>query len=93
MFCAAHASVFPALLQIGSLLVIDKEAHSTIHYAVNAVVPFGFEAKVIPTFDCDALQQILEQRIKDGNEAPVWYLSDGVLSTDGRLAPLKVRNC
>ena len=82
-----HLSALPALVKPGSVVLVDSQAHSSIHMATQVLQSEGIEVVVLPHNDVQALEVAVAeatQRVES-----VWYLADGVYSMLGDTAPVE----
>ena len=81
-----HLSALPLLIGVGDAVVIDAQAHSSIHLATQSLIAEGIPVRVVNHNDLDALDAALAELVDSHNA--VWYLADGVYSMYGDLAPV-----
>ncbi len=79
----AHLAVLPTLVEHDDLVVIDAQAHASLHLACAVLASRGVEIHTIAHNDLDGLAGLC-------NSAPgvVWYLTDTVFSMFGDIAPI-----
>lgn len=82
----AHAAAFPVLFDDRDALILDQQAHTSVHVGTNHVIVQGTHVEVVRHNRLD----LLEERIRElrGRYRRVWYLGDGVYSMHGDLAPM-----
>jgi 7-keto-8-aminopelargonate synthetase-like enzyme len=80
----AHLAALPLLVEPGSLVLIDAQAHESLRLAAQVLVAAGSELATVPHSDMEALAVAIEE----SNRA-VWYLADGVYSMFGDLTPVE----
>ena len=83
----AHLAVLPMVITPGDAILIDVQAHATVHMAVEILKARGHEPVILPHNDMDALEAAASEAAIDGQRA--WYLADGVYSMFGDVAPVK----
>ncbi|MDH3307263.1 MAG: aminotransferase class I/II-fold pyridoxal phosphate-dependent enzyme [Acidimicrobiia bacterium] len=81
-----HLSALPVLIGEGDAVVIDGQAHSSIHMATQLLIAEGIT--VIPVAHNDIA--VLNAALADltPRHRSVWYLADGVYSMLGDAAPV-----
>lgn len=80
----AHFAALPLLVESGSLVVIDVQAHESLRLAAQVLVAAGSELVSVPHGDMEALATVVEA----SPNRPTWYLADGVYSMFGDLTPV-----
>jgi 7-keto-8-aminopelargonate synthetase-like enzyme len=81
-----HLGVLPVLVTPDDAVVIDHQAHASMHMALQTLIAMGTEVKTIPHADLDAAERAIAQFAKDHDR--VWLLADGVYSMFGDVAPV-----
>lgn len=81
-----HLAALPVLIGQGDIVLVDAQAHSTVHLATQVVQSKGIEVRVLPHNDLAALDAALDDLTPQ--HAAVWYLADGVYSMLGDVAPV-----
>lgn len=81
-----HLSCLPLVVDADSLVLIDAQAHASLHLATQVLRGGGIEVISVPHNDMDAL----EAAILDAGDRyrKIWYLADGVYSMHGDVAPM-----
>lgn len=82
----AHLAALPAIVTRDDLVVIDIQAHASMHLAVDVLRGRGMNVKVIRHNDIDGLRKVLSNSTNQFKK--VWYLLDGVYSMFGDVAPV-----
>ncbi len=83
----AHLSCLPLVVRPGSVVLIDSQAHSTVHLATQVLQSEGIEVRALPHNDVAALEAAVEAACAQFEQ--VWYLADGVYSMYGDTAPVE----
>ncbi|NNF62878.1 MAG: aminotransferase class I/II-fold pyridoxal phosphate-dependent enzyme [Acidimicrobiia bacterium] len=81
-----HLSALPLLIGAGDAVVVDAQAHSSIHLATQSLIAEGIPVRVVDHNDLEALDAALADLV--GSHNAVWYLADGVYSMYGDVAPV-----
>ena len=81
-----HLAALPVLVGADDVVLIDSQAHSSIHLATQVVQAQGIDVRVLPHNDLDALDEALDELTP--RHRAVWYLADGVYSMLGDTAPV-----
>ena len=81
-----HLSALPLLIGVGDAVIVDAQAHSSVHLATQSLIAEGIPVRVVNHNDLDALDAALADLV-DSHHA-VWYLADGVYSMYGDVAPV-----
>ena len=80
-----HLAALPVLVSADDLVVMDAQAHASLHLAADVLRGRGVKIKTVRHNDVGALRRVLEA------QSPVyrriWYLADGVYSMHGDFAP------
>ncbi|WP_299493602.1 aminotransferase class I/II-fold pyridoxal phosphate-dependent enzyme [uncultured Shewanella sp.] len=84
-----HFSAIPALVEADDLVLIDHQAHASMQLATKILQASGISIKHIPHNDIHAIDLILNE---NQHKRKIWYLTDGVFSMYGDLAPLDELN-
>lgn len=81
-----HLSCLPLVAGPGSTVLIDSQAHSSVHLATQVLKSTGIEVTSLAHND----EAVLEAAVIDacGKHDQVWYLADGVYSMLGDIAPV-----
>lgn len=80
---AAHLSALPVLVGDEDALLIDKQAHASLHTAVALVQ--GVPVQTIPHGRVDLAEEAMAELAKKHRH--VWYVVDGLYSMSGEFAP------
>lgn len=81
-----HLSCLPALVAPGSVVLVDSQAHSSLHMATQVLQSEGIEVISLPHNDVPALRAAVAAAAAEHDY--VWYLADGVYSMLGDMAPV-----
>jgi 7-keto-8-aminopelargonate synthetase-like enzyme len=84
----AHLSCLPLVVGSSATVLIDIQAHSSVHLATQVLRSTGIEVTALPHNDVDALEQAVARASQEFDQ--VWYLADGVYSMLGDVAPMDV---
>ena len=82
-----HLSCLPLVTGPGSAVLIDSQAHSSVHLATQVLKSTGIEVTPLPHNDVAALEAAVGEACASNDQ--VWYLADGVYSMLGDIAPLE----
>lgn len=82
-----HLGVLPVLITPDDAVLIDHQAHASMHMATQVLIASGVEVTMVPHNDMDALEAAIVERKTTHDR--VWYLADGVYSMFGDTAPVK----
>lgn len=82
----AHLSCLPLVVDSESLVLIDVQAHSSLHLATQVLKGGGIEVLPVAHNDLEELESAISQA--DGRYRKIWYLADGVYSMHGDVAPM-----
>jgi 7-keto-8-aminopelargonate synthetase-like enzyme len=82
----AHMSVVPVLMRRNDAIIIDQQAHSSMHDAISIAKEIGTHVEILRHNRMD----ILESRIKKLSEQydRIWFMTDGLFSMFGDVPPL-----
>lgn len=82
-----HIAALPVLIQKGDAIIIDQMAHNSIQTAAKLAQAEGVPVETL--LHCNL--ELLEERISELSKQyrHIWYLTDGVYSMFGDLAPVK----
>jgi 7-keto-8-aminopelargonate synthetase-like enzyme len=81
-----HLAALPALVGEDDLVLVDTQAHSTVHLATQILMAEGITVTPIGHNDMDALASQALERAQHYRH--VWYLADSVYSMFGDVAPV-----
>ena len=84
----AHLSCLPVVIGPGSVVLMDAQAHSSLHLAAQVVKSEGIEVTLLAHNDVEELENAVEVACRSGQQ--VWYIADGVYSMLGDTAPVEV---
>jgi 7-keto-8-aminopelargonate synthetase-like enzyme len=82
----AHLSALPVLIDEKDAVMVDAQAHATLHMAVQQLVASGVQIWNVPHNDLLALEEAIEAV---GSDRRIWYLTDGVFSMGGETTPVE----
>ena len=82
----AHMSTIPVLIQRDDVIIIDQQAHASMHNAVAVAKSMGTHVEMIRHSRMDMLESRLKKLSQQYNR--VWFMTDGVYSMFGDVAPL-----
>lgn len=83
-----HLSCLPLVVGPGSVVLVDAQAHSSVHLATQVLKSEGIEVTTLAHNDTRELETRVEQACAANDQ--VWYLADGVYSMLGDTAPVEV---
>jgi len=83
----AHLAALPVLIGPGDLAIVDRQAHASLHLAATVLMGNGVAIENVDHNDLAALYSILDQKASAYNK--VWYVTDGMYSMHGDLAPIE----
>ena len=81
-----HLSCLPLVAGPGSTVLIDSQAHSSVHLATQVLKSSGIDVTPLPHNDTAALEAAVDEACRSHDQ--VWYLADGVYSMLGDIAPI-----
>lgn len=76
-----HLAVLPVLVESGDAIVIDAQAHASVHLAAQTLMAEGITVEAVPHGDPPAAESAIERLATDHDR--VWFLADGVYSMGG----------
>ena len=82
----AHLSALPVLAFEGDLVILDQNAHATLHLAADVLRGRGVRVETVGHNDVDALRERLVTA--SGHFDKIWYIADGLYSMFGDFAPV-----
>lgn len=86
-----HLGAIPALVGPGDAVVIDSQAHSSIHLATQSLIASGIPVRPVAHNDTDEMRAAFEMM---QSYDKVWYLADGIYSMTGGTFPTEtLRDC
>ena len=81
-----HLAALPVLIGDGDGVLVDSQAHSTVHLATQVLQAEGIPVDPLPHNNVVALRKAVEEATQTFEH--VWYLADGVYSMFGDVAPV-----
>ncbi len=81
-----HLAALPVLIGDGDIVLVDSQAHSTVHLATQVLQAEGILVDPLPHNSLEALETAIEEASRIYRQ--VWYLADGVYSMLGDVAPV-----
>lgn len=82
-----HIAALPVLIQKGDAIIIDQMAHNSMQTAAKLVQAEGVPVETLLHGNLELLEERINLLSKQYRH--VWYLTDGVYSMFGDLAPVK----
>ena len=79
-----HLSTLPVLMEEHDAIVVDHQAHHSLHLGVTQARAGGAEVQVVRHGALDRMEQAIQQFVDAGKEK-VWLVLDGVYSMFGDL--------
>ena len=80
----AHLGALPVLAFPGDLVILDQNAHATLHLTADVLRAAVCRSRLFPTTMC-RLRERLETASGDFDK--IWYIADGLYSMFGDFAP------
>jgi 7-keto-8-aminopelargonate synthetase-like enzyme len=81
-----HLAALPVLIGDGDFVVVDSQAHASVHLATQVLIAEGIPVTPLAHNDIDQLETILS--LEADQHRRVWYLADSVYSMFGDAAPV-----
>jgi len=81
-----HLAALPTLCEAGDVLLIDRQAHASLHLASQLVRVQGATVEAVPHNRIDRLQRAIERHAPTARR--IWYVGDGIYSMYGDCAPV-----
>ena len=81
-----HLAALPVLIGEGDAVLVDSQAHSTVHLATQILIAEGISVTPVPHNDMGALTAAVDEACSRFDQ--VWYLADGIYSMLGDVAPV-----
>jgi 7-keto-8-aminopelargonate synthetase-like enzyme len=81
-----HLAALPVLIGEGDAVLVDSQAHSTVHLATQILMAEGISVTPLAHNDMDILTAAVEDAC--GRFDQVWYIADGIYSMLGDVAPV-----
>lgn len=82
-----HLAALPVLIGYDDAVVVDSQAHSSVHLATQILIAEGISVKPVPHNDLTVLEEALVEQSELHRH--VWYIGDGVYSMFGDAAPAR----
>jgi 7-keto-8-aminopelargonate synthetase-like enzyme len=82
-----HIAALPVLIQKGDAIIIDQMSHNSVQTAAKLVQADGVPVEILLHGNLELLEERIITLSKQYRH--VWYLTDGVYSMFGDLAPVK----
>lgn len=82
----AHMSVVPVLMRRNDVIIIDQQAHSSMHDAVSLAKEIGTHVEVLRHNRMDILENRIQKLALQYDR--IWFMTDGVFSMFGDVPPL-----
>lgn len=82
-----HLAALPVIVQAGAAVIVDAQAHASVHMACQTLQASGVPVYTVPHNDMAALDTMLDMTLAEHDQ--VWYLCDGVYSMFGDTAPIE----
>lgn len=82
-----HLAALPVLIGEDDLVLIDTQAHSSVHLATQILIAEGIPVTPIAHNDMQLLEETLMQESE--HHRHIWYLADSVYSMFGDTAPVE----
>lgn len=83
----AHLATLPTVIGEADAVLVDSQAHASVHLASRVLASDGIPVISVPHNDMQALEDKLEE-VSD-RYRHVWYLADGIYSMFGDALPVK----
>ena len=81
-----HLAALPILIGDGDAVIVDSQAHSTVHLATQILMAEGIPVNPVAHNDMELLTAAVEEACSRFDQ--VWYIADGVYSMLGDAAPV-----
>ena len=81
-----HLAALPVLIGEGDAVLVDSQAHSTVHLATQILIAEGISVTAVAHNDMDVLTSAVEDACSRFDQ--VWYIADGIYSMMGDVAPV-----
>ena len=82
-----HMAALPVLIQEGDVIVLDQMVHNSVQTAAKLVQAQGIPVETLLHCNLEMLEERINTLIKKYRH--VWFLTDGVYSMFGDLAPVE----
>lgn len=83
----AHLSCLPLVVGPNAVVLVDSQAHSSVHLATQVLRSKGIAVNPLPHNDVKVLEVAVAEACALNEQ--VWYLADGVYSMLGDTAPVE----
>lgn len=80
-----HLSALPAVVSGADAILIDRQAHASLHLATQVLSARQIPVQPVPHADVDALEATIQDLAEDHHR--IWYIADGVYSMFGDIGP------
>ncbi len=80
-----HLSALPAVVSGADAILIDRQAHASLHLATQVLSARQIPVHPVPHADADALEGAIQDLADDHHH--IWYVGDGVYSMFGDIGP------
>jgi 7-keto-8-aminopelargonate synthetase-like enzyme len=81
-----HLAALPVLIGEGDAVLVDSQAHSTVHLATQILMAEGISVTAVAHNDMEVLTAAVEDACSRFDQ--VWYIADGIYSMLGDVAPV-----
>ena len=81
-----HLAALPVLIGEGDAVLVDSQAHSTVHLATQILMAEGISVTPVAHNDMEVLTAAVEDACSRFDQ--VWYIADGIYSMLGDVAPV-----
>ena len=81
-----HLAALPVLIGEGDAVIVDSQAHSTVHLATQILMAEGISVEAVAHNDIEVLTAAVTDACARFDK--VWYIADGVYSMLGDVAPV-----
>ena len=81
-----HLAALPVLIGEGDGVIVDSQAHATVHLATQLLTADGISVTVVAHNDMEILTAAVAEACATFDR--VWYLADGIYSMLGDVAPV-----
>lgn len=82
----AHLAALPSLVGSGDAVLVDNNAHASVHLATRVLASEGIPVLPVKHNDLGDLEATLREQ--SDRHRHIWYLADGVYSMVGDVAPV-----
>jgi 7-keto-8-aminopelargonate synthetase-like enzyme len=81
-----HLAALPVMIGEGDAVLVDSQAHSTVHLATQILMAEGISVTSVAHNDMEVLTAAVEDACRRFDQ--VWYIGDGIYSMLGDVAPV-----